>query len=359
MINIERELHKLQYPSTDAGENMRQVVTTRNGGTDVLQVQEAPDPKPGKGEVVVQVKAAGLNFADILARQGLYPDGPKKPCVMGYEVAGVVEAVGDGVAAELVNKEVVALTRFGGQSEKVAVAANQLFAMPESLSFEEAAVIPVNYLTAYALLVVMGSLKEGEAVLIHNAGGGVGLAALDIAKKIGATTYGTASPGKHEFLRERGLDHAIDYRNHDWLPVLKELTSGRGVDLVIDPIGGAHWKKSYAALRHTGRLGMFGVSTASANGLKGKLKLIKAALQMPRFHPLSLLNKNRGVFGLNLGHLWHEPEKVAAWMKVILDGVGEGWIKPVVDKAFLFEQVGAAHSYMEQRKNTGKVVLVP
>ena len=338
---------------------MRQVVTTRNGGAEVLQVQETSDPKPGQGEVVVQVKAAGLNFADILARQGLYPDGPKKPCVMGYEVAGVVEAVGDDVAAELVGKEVVALTRFGGQSEKVAVAASQLFAMPGSLSFEEAAVIPVNYLTAYALLVVMGSLKEGESVLIHNAGGGVGLAALDIAKKIGATTYGTASPGKHEFLRERGLDHAIDYRNQDWLPVLKELTSGRGVDLVIDPIGGAHWKKSYAALRHTGRLGMFGVSTASANGLKGKLKLIKAALQMPRFHPLGLLNKNRGVFGLNLGHLWHEPEKVAGWMKVILEGVREGWIKPVVDKAFPFEQVGAAHSYMEERKNTGKVVLVP
>lgn len=338
---------------------MRQVVTTRNGGTEVLQVQEAPDPKPGKGEVVVQVKAAGLNFADILARQGLYPDGPKKPCVMGYEVAGVVEAVGDGVAAELVEKEVVALTRFGGQSEKVAVAANQLFAMPESLSFEEAAVIPVNYLTAYALLVVMGSLKEGESVLIHNAGGGVGLAALDIAKKIGATTYGTASPGKHEFLRERGLDHAIDYRKQDWLPVLMKLTNGRGVDLVSDPIGGAHWKKSYAALRHTGRLGMFGVSTASANGLKGKLKLIKAALQMPRFHPLGLLSKNRGVFGLNLGHLWHEPEKVAVWMKVILEGVNEGWIKPFVDKAFPFEQAGAAHSYMEERKNIGKVVLVP
>jgi NADPH:quinone reductase-like Zn-dependent oxidoreductase len=195
--------------------------------------------------------------------------------------------------------------------------------------------------------------------LIHNAGGGVGLAALDIAKKIGATTYGTASPGKHEFLRERGLDHPIDYRNQDWLPVLQQLTNGRGVELVIDPIGGSHWKKSYAALRHTGRLGMFGVSSASANGLTGKLKLIKAAVQMPRFHPLGLLNKNRGVFGLNLGHMWHEPEKVATWMKVILDGVSEGWIRPFVDKAFPFAQVGDAHSYLEARKNIGKVVLVP
>ena len=226
------------------------------------------------------------------------------------------------------------MTRFRGQAEKVAVAANQLFAKPESLSFEAAAAIPVNYLTAYALLYVMGSLHAGESVLIHNAGGGVGLAAIDIAKKIGATSYGTASPGKHEFLRERGLDHPINYRNQDWLPVLRQLTDGRGVDLVIDPIGGSHWKKSYAALRHTGRLGMFGVSTASANGLRGKLNLIKAAAQMPRFHPLGLLNKNRGVFGLNLGHMWHEPEKVMTWMKAILAGVGEGWVRPHVDKAF-------------------------
>jgi NADPH:quinone reductase-like Zn-dependent oxidoreductase len=338
---------------------MRQVVTTGNGGVEVLKVQEAPDPKPDKGEVVIQVKAAGLNFADILARQGLYPDGPKKPCVMGYEVAGLVEAVGEGVDGGLVGKAVMALTRFGGQAEKVAVRADQIFEKPESLTFEQAAAIPVNYLTAYALLYVMGSLQANESVLIHNAGGGVGLAALDIAKKIGATTFGTASPGKHQFLRERGLDHPLDYRNQDWLPVLKELTNGRGVELVIDPIGGSHWKKSFAALRHSGRLGMFGVSSASANGLRGKLKLIKAAAQMPRFHPLGLLNKNRGVFGLNLGHLWHEPEKVATWMKVILDGVSEGWIRPFVDKAFPFAQAGDAHSYVEARKNIGKVVLVP
>jgi len=338
---------------------MRQVVTTRNGGVEVLEVQTAPDPEPGPGEVIIDVRAAGLNFADILARQGLYPDGPKKPCVMGYEVAGVVGEVGEGVDRNLLGKPVVAMTRFRGQSEKVAVGANQVFEKPEALSFEQAAAIPVNYLTAYALLVVMGGLRSSESVLIHNAGGGVGLAALDIAKHIGATTYGTASPGKHEFLRERGLDHPIDYRNQDWLPVLMQLTDKRGVELVIDPIGGGHWRKSYAALRTMGRLGMFGVSTASANGLKGKLKLVKAALQMPRFHPLGLLNKNRGVFGLNLGHMWHEPEKVAEWVQAIMAGVSEGWIRPHVDKSFAFEQAGDAHSYMESRKNIGKVVLVP
>lgn len=338
---------------------MRQVVTTKNGGTEVLKVEEAPDPQPGPNELVVKVKAAGLNFADILARQGLYPDGPAKPCVMGYEVAGVVESVGANVGKALIGRPVVAMTRFGGQSEKVVVEERQLFDKPDSLSFEQTAAVPVNYLTAYALLVVMGGLRRGEAVLIHNAGGGVGLAALDIAKKIGAITYGTASPGKHEFLRQRGLDHPIDYRNQDWLPVLKKLTNDRGVELVIDPIGGTHWKKSYKALRTTGRLGMFGVSVASADGLQGKLGLLKAAVQTPWFHPFGLLNKNRAVFGLNLGHMWHEQEKVGEWVDAILNGINEGWIRPHVDRTFSFDQVGEAHAYMEARKNTGKVILVP
>ena len=338
---------------------MRQIVTTTTGSTDVLKVQQKPDPTPRDDQLVIRVRAAGLNFADILSRQGLYPDSPPKPVVMGYEVSGVVEAVGKDVDSSLIGKPVAAMTRFGGQSELVAVKAMQVFEKPDKLTFEQAAAIPVNYLTAYALLVVMGSLHKGESVLIHNAGGGVGLAAIDIAKKIGAVTYGTASPGKHKFLAERGLDHAIDYRKQDWLPVLKEMTNGRGVDLVIDPIGGAHWKKSYAALRATGRLGMFGISTVSANGLSGKLNMLKAAIQTPRFHPFGLLNKNRGVFGLNLGHMWHEPEKVAVWMREILRGVEEGWVNPYVDRAFPFDEAGAAHRYLEERKNIGKVVLVP
>src|SRR4029450_13963076 len=133
----------------------------------------------------------------------------------GYEVSGVVEQLGEGVNSDFVNKSIVALPRFGGQSELVAVKATQMFEKPEKLTFEQAAAIPVNYLTAYALLVVMGSLHAGESVLIHNAGGGGGLAALDIAKKIGAVSYGTASPSKHKFLTQRGLDHPIDYRKQD------------------------------------------------------------------------------------------------------------------------------------------------
>lgn len=338
---------------------MRQIVISASGGLDVLKIQDAPDPKPGKGEVLIKVKASGLNFADILARQGLYLDAPKTPCVVGYEVSGIVEAVGEGVESNWLDASVLALTKFGGQAEMVTVPINQVFRKPDSLSFEQAAAIPVIYLTAYGLLIAMGSLQEGESVLIHNAGGGVGLAAIDIAKKYGAITYGTASATKHKFLKERGLDYPIDYRSQDWLPILKDLTNGRGVEIVIDPIGGGHWKKSYEALRSTGRLGMFGVSSGSAIGLKGKYQMLMAAIQTPWFHPFSLLDKNKAVFGLNLGHLWHENAKVTKWMNVILEGVKQGWVRPYVDKVFPFEQISQAHDHLESRKNIGKVILVP
>ena len=338
---------------------MRAIVTTANGDERVMKVEERPDPTPRAGEVLVRVKASGLNFADILARQGLYPDGPKKPCVMGYEVSGVVESVGEGVDANLVGKPVIASTRFGGQAELVVVSAGQIFAKPESLSFEQAAAIPANYLTAWALVVVMGGLKAEESILIHNAGGGVGLAVLEIAKHIGATTFGTASAGKHSFLKQRGLDYAIDYRNQDWLPVLMDLTSGRGVELVIDPLGGSNWKKSFRALRATGRMGLFGLSEASASGLRGKLRALKALAKMPRYNPVGLMNRNKGVFGLNLGHMWDEREKVAVWAREVFQGVEEGWIQPHVDRSFTFDEIQEAHRHMEGRKNIGKIVLVP
>ena len=338
---------------------MRAVVTTGNGDVGVMKVETRPDPVPAKGDVLIRVKAAGLNFADILARQGLYPDGPPKPCIMGYEVSGIIEAVGEGVEPGIIGEQVIAMTRFNGQAELVLVPDAQVFEKPAQLSFEQGAALPVNYLTAWALIVTMGGLKKDEAILIHNAGGGVGLAALEIAKHIGAKTFGTASAGKHEFLKERGLDHPIDYRNQDWVPVLLELTNGRGVELVIDPLGGGSWKQSYRALRTTGRMGVFGLSEASASGITGKLKALKAIITMPRFNPIGLMNRNKGIFGLNLGHMWGEGEKVASWTAEIMRGVQQGWIQPHVDRSFPFDQIQDAHRYIEARKNIGKVVLVP
>ncbi len=338
---------------------MKQIVITKAGRPEVLKIRKLPDPEPGLNQVVIRVKAAGVNFADILARKGLYPDAPKIPCVVGYEVSGIVESVGDRVDKSLIGKPVLALTKFNGYSDVACVPESQVTIKPDKLSFEEAAAIPVTYLTAWQLLVAMGALKKGESVLIHNAGGGVGLAALDIAKKIGAKTYGTASAQKHVFLMKRGLDHAIDYRTQDWAEVLRQLTGGKGVELIIDPIGGKNWKKSYKSLRHTGRLGMFGISTISQSGRGSKLRLLKVFFQTSKFHPFHLLNANRGVFGVNIGHLWHEGPKVQVWLEEIMKGVNEGWVRPYVDNTFTFDQAGEAHRYIEERRNIGKVVLVP
>jgi NADPH:quinone reductase-like Zn-dependent oxidoreductase len=336
---------------------MRQVLITGHGGPDRLALREAPDPQPGDGALRIRIRASGINFADILARQGLYPDAPKPPCVVGYEVSGHVDAVGAGAGREWIGKEVFALTRFGGYADCVVVPAGQVFEKPAALGHEQCAAIPVNYLTAWQLLIVMGGLRAGETVLIHNAGGGVGLAAIDIARHVGATLYGTASPGKHAFLKARGLHTAIDYVNQDWTREVARLTGGRGVELILDPLGGSHWKRSFRALRHTGRLGMFGISAATQSRLPGPLRLLALGVSMPLFHPISLMSQNRSVFGVNLGHLWHEGDKIRSWMEALLQGVAEGWVRPHVHKAFPLARAGEAQAYIEARRNVGKVVL--
>ncbi|MEX2666550.1 zinc-binding dehydrogenase [Candidatus Uabimicrobium amorphum] len=337
---------------------MKQILISRHGNSSVLETIEKPLPKIEDNEVQIDVKAIGINFSDILIRKGLYPNTPELPCVVGYEVSGVVEHVGRNVDKKWVGQSVIALTPLSGYATKVVVAQQYVFPKPECLTFQEAASIPVVYLTAYQLLVVMGGLRKDESILIHNVGGGVGLAALNIALHIGAKTYGTSSPEKHTFLKKYGLHHAIDYRNFDWLQILNEKTHGKGVELVIDPIGGNHWKKSYRALCSTGRLGMFGISTVHGTSrIKRNLQAIKSIVRLPKFGPLSLMNSNKGVFGVNISILWNEIEKISTWMNTLLEGIHEGWLKPHVDCTFSFSKVAEAHDYIENRKNIGKVVL--
>src|SRR5581483_2725096 len=265
---------------------MRAIYIRRPGGPEVLEVRDVADPTPGGNEVVIRVQAAGINFADVLARQGIYPDAPPYPCVVGYEVAGVVTAVGSAALQKWIGKEVLALTNFGGYAELARCDANYVWEKPAGLSFETAAAIPLTYITAWALLVASGRVGDGDLVLIHNAGGGVGLAAIDIARRFGATTIGTASARKHDFLKSRGLDHAIDYTQGDWVKEVRALTRGKGVTLAIDPLGGVNWKKTYSVLQPTGRMGMFGISTAAkGGGPLAKLNLAKLALATPIFHP--------------------------------------------------------------------------
>jgi NADPH:quinone reductase-like Zn-dependent oxidoreductase len=339
---------------------MRQVWIPRAGPPEVLELREAPDPEPAAGEVRIRVEAAGVNFADVMARLGLYGDLPPMPVVVGYEVAGRVDRVGAGVAADAwVGRDVLALTRFGGYSDVVCVPERQVAVRRPGLSAEQGASIPVTYLTAWQLLHVMGSLKAGETVLVHSAGGGVGLAAVQLARHAGARVIGIASAGKHAVLREEGVEHCIDGREEDWEARVRALTGGRGVELVLDAVGGASFKKSFRVLAPTGRLGMFGFSTAATGPRKSLVSLLKGAAQMPwfSFDPVTLMNGNRGVFGVNVGRLWEEGERVRGWLDAVLALEAQGVVRPRVAATFPLAEAGRAHQFLQDRRNLGKVLL--
>jgi len=340
---------------------MRQIWITKAGPPEVLQVKEAPDPEPKAGEVRIRVAASGVNFADILGRMGLYPDMPPLPVVPGYEVSGRIDAVGAGTDTAWVGRDVIAVIRFGGYSDVVCVPANQVFARPAGMDDLEGAAIPVNYFTAWQLVVVMGGLKPNETVLVHSAGGGVGIAATQIAKHIGARVIGTASAAKHAELRTLGVDHLIDYRTEDFETRTREITNGRGVELVLDAIGGESWKKGYRTLAPTGRLGMFGISAAVGGKERSLVGMLATLVRVPwfQFNPLSLMNANKGVFGVNLGHLWGELDRQRSWAEQLLDLWTKGVVKPKIARTFKFDEAPQAHHFIQDRRNIGKVLLVP
>ena len=336
---------------------MRQVVIPRYGAPDVLEIRDVPDPSPGDDDIRIHVRAAGINFADILARLGLYPDAPKPPMVVGYEVAGRVDAVGRNVVAFAAGDRVVALTRFGGYSDTVVVPTAQAFHFPDELSDAEAAAVPVNYLTAAIALYKMAALSPGETVLVHNAGGGVGIAATQLARLRRATVIGTASAFKHDALRSFGVDHAIDYRHANVAEEVKKLTRGRGVDVILDPIGGRSFTDSYRMLAPLGRLVIFGLSAAAPGEQRNLWRAFRAWLATPRFNPLSLINRNRGVVGLNVGHLWDERKQLGGLMEMLISELRAGRITPVVARTFPLDRAADAHRFIQSRANIGKVVL--
>jgi len=343
---------------------VKALVQTGNGGPEVLQVQERSEPPVGPGEVRIAVKAAGINFADTMARVGLYPDAPKPPCVMGYEVAGEVESFGDGVSDFAVGDRVMAGTRFGGQAELVTVPADQALPLPERLSFEQGAAFPVNYGTAYAALIIMGSLREGNRVLIHAAAGGVGIAATQIARNVGAEIFGTASPSKHDAIRAQGVTHAIDYRSQDFETEAMRITGGEGVDLVIDALGPTSFRKDYRLLRPGGRLVMYGLSEVTNESGRDIPAALKSLAKMPLatipwWKSLALMNENKGVFGLNMLKWWEREGSLDRVTEPLMADLEAGRLEPVVAEAFPFERAGEAHEFIAQRRNVGKVVLFP
>lgn len=346
------------YRLATGGATMRQVWIPKTGGPEVLEVRDAPDPEPGEGQVRIRVAAAGVNFADTVARIGLYPDAPRLPAVLGYEVSGTIDKLGPGARATL-GTRVLAFTRFGGQSEAVVVPAQQAVPIPDDLSFEKAAAIPVVYTTAWIMLVWLGNVRRGETVLVHAAAGGVGTAALQICRVKGAEVIGTASRSKHARLKELGLAHAIDYTTEDFEAEVRRITAGRGVDIVLDAVGGASLAKSYRCLAPLGRLFTFGGSGFAPKGTRNPIHMLKALLAMPSFKPFAMMDKNRGVFGVNLGHLWGETETLRTVLGDIMALVRAKQLDPIVDKAFPFDQAAAAHRFIQERRNFGKVLLVP
>ena len=338
---------------------MKQVWIPRIGEPEVLEVREAPDPEPGAGQVRVRVKASGINFADILARMGLYPDSPKLPAVVGYEVAGVVDGVGNGVDGVRAGERVVCMTRFGGYSDVICASEGAVRPIPENLDFEGAASIPVNYLTAWLMLVRLGNVRSGERVLVHACAGGVGLAAVQICRHFGAEVIGTASAGKHQRLLDMGVSACIDYRTQDFQDEVKRLTDGRGVDIALDAVGGESFRKSYKSLTSFGRLFVFGASSLAPGTKRSWISALTGLSKMGSFKPMQLMSHNKGVFGVNLGHLWHHGDELAAMLSEILDLFADGTFKPEVDRTFPFDEAASAHRYIQERKNFGKVVLTP
>jgi len=335
---------------------MKQIWIPRIGDPSVLELREAPDPEPGPGEVRIAVEASGVNFADAMARMGLYPDAPPVPMVVGYEVAGEVDALGEGADPALLGQPVVAMCRFGGYSSKVCVPAMQAAIRPEGLDAVTAASIPVVGATAWMMIEIMGRVREGDRVLVHSAGGGVGLMALDLLKRRGAYAIGTASPGKHDFLRERGYDQLIDYRSQDF----EEALQGQvGLDLILDPIGGEAWAKGLRLLRAGGRLICFGMSANATSNTRSPLTVLKNLASVPwlRSNPIALINENKGLMGVNMGHMWHEGERVAGWLRELLVLWERGEIRPHVHATVPFENAAEAHRILHARENFGKVIL--
>ncbi|HZS39624.1 MAG TPA: medium chain dehydrogenase/reductase family protein [Polyangia bacterium] len=338
---------------------MRQIWITKTGAPEVLQVREAPDPDAGAGQIRVRVRAAGINFADLMARVGLYPDAPKLPCVVGYEVGGTVDQVGAGVTGFAAGDRVLAMPHFGGYTDTLVVPAAQAAKLPDAMSFEEGAALPVVYLTAHHMMIQTGNLRPGSKVLIHSAAGGVGLAAIELAAARKCVIFGTASPSKHDFLRARGVQHPID-SSGDYVAEVRKLVGDKGgLDLVLDPVGGKSWQDGYDLLDAGGRLVAFGFSGAAAGKTRSLVRAISQFLRVPKFSPMKLMDDNKQVAGVNMGHLFDRLDILYPQIEALLELYKAGQIKPYVDRSFKFDEAPAAHHYIHDRKAKGKVLLVP
>ena len=333
---------------------MKAVIVTKHGDPDKMEIQDVSMPIPGPNEICIKVSKAGINFADILSRMGLYPGAPKPPFTPGMEVSGTIHELGPDVEGFEVGDRVVGSGTNGGYAEYTVSNCKGVFKIPKDVSFEVAASFPAVYLTSYLMIIHPGDLQPGESILIHGAAGGVGLASIELAKIAGAKTiFGTCSPSKHEFIQERGV---LPVDKDNFLAEIMQWTDDKGVDLVLDPIGGEHLMQSYRCLGSGGRVCSFGISDMAPGKKRRHWHRIKSWLSFPKFDPLKMMTSNRGVFGIHLGR-WKNWEHLDKARKDLMGWISEGKISPHVDKVFPSEKVSDAHHYIQDRKNIGKVLL--
>lgn len=343
---------------------MERVLVRKAGGYDRLELVEEAEPAPGPGEVRIAVRAIGINYADCIVRMGLYASAKEYvgwPITPGFEVAGEVDGVGEGVTRHRVGDRVIGLTRFGGYATTVVVPEHQAFAIPEGWSMDSAAAFSVVYLTAYYALFELAHAREGAQVLVHSAAGGVGGAALQLARAHGLVATGVVG-GAHkvDVARAQGAAHVID-KSVGRLWDEAERVAPRGFDVILDANGVETLAQSYAHLRPTGRLLIYGFATMMRRG-KGTPSWPKLALdwlRTPRFDPLAMTNDNKSVMAFNLSYLFEERPLLEAAMTRLFELAREGALTPPGTRAFSLADVADAHRAIESGTTTGKLVLRP
>jgi NADPH2:quinone reductase len=317
---------------------MKALVITRFGGPEVLELQEVPDPQPAPEQVLVQVEAGGLNFADLMTAQGGYATTPKPPLTAGREFAG------REVSSQ---RRVMGYTQWAAFAEQTVAHRNLVWPIPEDWTAEQGAAFPVNFFTAYfaywkAGLLGPNNVQTGARVLIHAVAGGVGTAAVQIGKILGIEMYGTSSSDeKLARVRELGLQHGINYRQRDYVEAIKELTRGEGVDAVFEMLGGEHVAKSVKCLRDFGRVIVYGAATGEA----------------PQLDTRVLYAKGASVHGLWLSYLSANRSLMESGWKQLSEWVSAGKLHPVIGKVFPFEKAREAYTLLQEGKNYGKIVL--
>lgn len=334
------------------------IVISRYGGPEVFVFDEHELPAPGPGQVRVAVRAAGINFAEVFCRLGLYRAAPPPPFVPGFEVAGVVESVGEGVEEFTVGDRVFGVTRFGGYQGGIVADAERLQPMPEGWSFEEAAGFPAAAVTAGYGLLEPGNLRPGEIVVVHSAAGGVGSMAVQLAQAVGAEVIGTCGRDeKLEVLEELGCVLSINYRKEDWVARVRQRYPD-GVHVVFDALGGRYYKQGFDLLRPRGRLIAYGMGSATPAGKRPNWpKLAWQILTLPRYSPFALVPQNKLIAGFNVLLLWDELDVMREVQQRCLEHARAGSLKVRVSQVAPYDQVGVLHEALQSGRTTGKLVL--